>query len=133
MEDGTVSAKNTVQGSLSAIDPGADATCHVSAMLAIGKVLSSGTCEMLEAAGCPLAVETQKRLKFETMLAELSSRFVNVSAEMVDSQIEGALQGIVDLLEIDRSGLDEVSADGSLRCSRFDGQSNSQGFSGGRE
>ncbi len=46
------------------------------------------------------------------MLAELSTKFVNVPASQVDSQIEWGLRRIVELFGIDRCGLGEVSADG---------------------
>jgi signal transduction histidine kinase len=45
-------------------------------------------------------------------LAKLSATFVNVPASQVDSQIESGLRRIVELLEIGRCGLGEVSADG---------------------
>ena len=73
--------------------------------------LGSNQCETLNAAGCPLATSMQERLAFETLLAELSTKFVNVSASQVDSQIEWGLRRIVELFGIDRSGLGEVSSD----------------------
>ena len=86
--------------------------CPVSEMRSEADILSSGLCLTLENAGCPLAGETHRRLEFETLLTELSSRFVNVPAGEVDSQIEGGLRRIVELLGIDRCGFGEVSADG---------------------
>jgi len=70
--------------------------------------LSSGICQTLEDAGCPLAVETQRSVKFETLLTELSSRFVNVLDGDVDSQIEAGLQRVVELLGVDRSGFGQL-------------------------
>ena len=66
----------------------------------------------MHATGCPLATDVQKRLQFEALLTELSSKFVNVPANQVDSQIKWGLQRVVELLGIDRSGLGEVSPDG---------------------
>jgi signal transduction histidine kinase len=58
-----------------------------------------------------LAPPLQERLRFETLLAELSATFVNLPATQVDSQIESALQRLVEFLELDRGGLAEVLAD----------------------
>ena len=63
-------------------------------------------------AGCPLAPSFEERVQFESLLSELSSKFVNLAASEVDSQIESGLRRIVEFLGIDRSGFGEVSADG---------------------
>jgi signal transduction histidine kinase len=68
-------------------------------------------CNVLEEAGCPLAPLVQERLRFETLLAELSATFVNLPAGEVDSQIESALQRLVVFLGTDRGGLAEVLVD----------------------
>lgn len=68
--------------------------------------------QALEEAGCPLAQPAQDRLRFETLLANLSATFVNVVANEVDSQIELALRQIVEHLDLDRSGLGELSDEG---------------------
>jgi len=73
--------------------------------------LTLDLCNVLEEAGCPLAPPLQERLRFETLLAELSATFVNLPATQVDSQIESALQRLVEFLELDRGGLAEVLAD----------------------
>ena len=86
-------------------------TCPLSAKQAQGDVLNSDLCRTLEDAGCPLAADVHHRLQFETLLTELSAKFVNVPASQVDSQIEWGLRRIVELLGIDRSGLGQVSAD----------------------
>jgi signal transduction histidine kinase len=62
----------------------------------------------LEQAGCPLAPPVHERLRFETLLAELSGTFVNLATDEVDSQIESALERLVELLGVDRGGLAEV-------------------------
>jgi transcriptional regulator with GAF, ATPase, and Fis domain len=51
----------------------------------------------------------EERLKFETLLAELSVHFVNLSADQIDSAIEDAQRRICELLDIDRSTLWQVS------------------------
>lgn len=70
--------------------------------------LTSDHCHDLEAAGCPLAFPVQDRLRFETLLGELSARFVNLSASEVDSQIELALRRLVEFLGIDRGAVAEL-------------------------
>jgi signal transduction histidine kinase len=50
----------------------------------------------------------QERLRFETLLAELSATFVNLYASQVDSQIESALQRLVTFLGADRGALAEL-------------------------
>src|SRR5262249_36526995 len=53
----------------------------------------------------------QDRLRFETLLADLSATFVNVPASQVDSQIESALRRLVEFLEVDWGALAEVLVD----------------------
>ena len=50
----------------------------------------------------------KERLKFETLLAELSAHFVNLPAERIDSEIEDAQRRICELLDIDRATLWQV-------------------------
>lgn len=71
--------------------------------------LNSDLCGSLDEAGCPIAADVLKRLRFETLLSEVSSAFVNVSALEVDSQIERSLRRIVEFPGLDRCGLGEVS------------------------
>src|SRR5262245_32048156 len=73
--------------------------------------ITSDLCNVLEEAGCPLAPLVQERLRFETLLAELSATFVNLPADQVDSQIESALQRLVVFLGIERGGLAELLVD----------------------
>ena len=73
--------------------------------------LSSVVFSRMQDIGCPLAADSKQRFQFEKLLSELSAKFINVSAEQVDSQIKWGLQQIVELLGIDRSGLGQVSAD----------------------
>lgn len=63
----------------------------------------------------PVAVLPEpERWRFETLLANLSATFVNVSAAEVDSQIESGLKQIVEFLDFDRSGLGERSPEGMV-------------------
>ncbi len=86
-------------------------TCPVSIVPAGISSQSSDLYGALKDAGCPLAEDFHQRLYFESLLTELSSKFVNVPASQVDSQILWGLQRIVEVLRIDRSGLGQVSAD----------------------
>jgi len=62
----------------------------------------------------PVAIqaELEDRLRFETFLAELSARFVNLPPDQVDQQIENALRGLVEALHADRAGLGRLTEDG---------------------
>jgi signal transduction histidine kinase len=53
-------------------------------------------------------------LRFETLLANLSATFVNVPAAEVDSQIESGLKQIVEFLDLDRTGLGQLSPEGMV-------------------
>jgi radical SAM protein with 4Fe4S-binding SPASM domain len=55
-----------------------------------------------------MRTELEQRLRFETLLAELSARFVNLPAARIDGEIEGAQRRICELLDIDRSTLWQV-------------------------
>jgi hypothetical protein len=56
-----------------------------------------------------LRAELEERLRFETLLAELSARFVNLPADRIDSNIEDAQRHICELLDLDRSSPFQVS------------------------
>src|SRR5262245_14118377 len=73
--------------------------------------LTSNLCSALGEAGCPLAPAVQQRLRFEALLAELSATFVHLPAGQIDSQIEHALQRLVEFLGVDRGGLAELLTD----------------------
>jgi len=47
----------------------------------------------------------EERLRFERLLSDLSARFVNVSCEQVDGEIERALKIILHFFQVDRCGL----------------------------
>lgn len=59
-----------------------------------------------------LQVELEDRLRFETLLAELSARFVNLLPDQVDQEIENALGRLVEALQADRSALGRLTEDG---------------------
>jgi formate hydrogenlyase transcriptional activator len=50
----------------------------------------------------------EEQLRFEMLLADLSARFVNVSADAVDREIEDAQRRIVEMLGLDRSTLFQI-------------------------
>jgi two-component system, NarL family, sensor kinase len=58
-----------------------------------------------------LREQLEERLRFERLLTDLSATFVNVAAELVDAQIEHALQQFVDFLGVERGSLGQVSED----------------------
>jgi len=58
--------------------------------------------------------ELEERLRFETLLTEISGRFVNVPADRVDGEMEGAQRRICELLDLDRSTLWQVSGKGPV-------------------
>ncbi|CAB5080378.1 Formate hydrogenlyase transcriptional activator [Olavius algarvensis associated proteobacterium Delta 3] len=53
----------------------------------------------------------EERLRFETLLSQLSTRFLNLPPSEVDRQIEHGLQHLAEFLEVDRSTLFEFSHD----------------------
>ena len=59
-----------------------------------------------------IQTELEDRLRFETLLAELSARFVNLPPEQVDREIENALSRLADALHADRTALGRLTEDG---------------------
>ena len=59
-----------------------------------------------------IQAELEDRLRFETVLAELSARFVKLPPERVDQEIEDALRRLVAALQVDRTALGRLSEDG---------------------
>jgi transcriptional regulator with GAF, ATPase, and Fis domain len=47
----------------------------------------------------------EQQLRFETLLSEISTRFINLPAEQIDSEIEDGQRRICELLDLDRSTL----------------------------
>ena len=55
--------------------------------------------------------QLEERLRFERLLADLSAEFVNVAADLVDAQIEHALERLVDFLGVERGSFGQISED----------------------
>ena len=53
-----------------------------------------------------------ERLRFETLLTELSAAFANLPTRAVDQEIDKWLQNLVEFLDMDRAILDQVGEDG---------------------
>jgi formate hydrogenlyase transcriptional activator len=66
----------------------------------------------MNACNADFQAELEGRLRFETLLAELSARFVNLPPERVDQEIEDALRCLVEALQADRSALGRLTEDG---------------------
>src|SRR5271157_646317 len=64
---------------------------------------------MVVASKPDLHTELQERLRFETLVADLSLRFVNVAADRVDGEIELAQRAICDCLGLEHSSLWQTS------------------------
>ncbi len=63
----------------------------------------------MQALNTDIQAELEDRLRFETLLAKLSARFVNLLPEMVDWEIENALRCLVEALRVDRSALGRLT------------------------
>jgi len=59
-----------------------------------------------------LQAQLEERIRFETLLADLSARFVGLPAEALDREIEEAQRRICETLGLDRSTLGQPSQDG---------------------
>jgi formate hydrogenlyase transcriptional activator len=55
--------------------------------------------------------ELEARLRFEALLADLSSHFVNIAPDQVDEEIEDALKQVLEFFQVDRCGLLGISTD----------------------
>jgi formate hydrogenlyase transcriptional activator len=55
-----------------------------------------------------LRTQLEERLRFETLLAETSARFVNLPADQIDAEIEDAQRRICEFLNLDRSALGQA-------------------------
>jgi PAS domain S-box-containing protein len=60
---------------------------------------------MLVSPETDLQHKLEERLRFETLLAEISARFVNLPAEQIDQEIEDAQRRVCDCLGLDLSAL----------------------------
>jgi PAS domain S-box-containing protein len=56
--------------------------------------------------------ELNERLRFETLITDLSARFINIPASEVDKEIEAALKGIVEFIGEGRIAIIQSSKDG---------------------
>jgi transcriptional regulator with GAF, ATPase, and Fis domain len=56
---------------------------------------------------------------FETLIADIASQFVNLDSSLVEGVIEDAQRRLVEVLDLDRSGLFEFDADGNLVLAHF--------------
>jgi hypothetical protein len=64
-------------------------------------------------APAPVSARADDRLQFESLVADVSARFVNLPADQVDAEIEAAQRQIVEGLGLDRSTLFELQPDGN--------------------
>ena len=58
--------------------------------------------------------EVADRLRFETLLSDLTARFVNVPAEKLDEEIEAAQRQVCECLNLDLARVWQQTSDGSL-------------------
>ena len=58
-----------------------------------------------------LLEELDERMRFESLLVDLSATFVNLPADEVDTQIEQSLCKLIEFLGVDRSSFGELSED----------------------
>ena len=63
---------------------------------------------MVDVSKPDLQIELQERLRFETLVSDISARFVNVPADQVDSEIEDAQRRICECLKIEHSTVWQV-------------------------
>ena len=52
-----------------------------------------------------------EHLRFERLISDLSARFVNISPDQVDREIERALERVLEFFQVDRCGLLSISPD----------------------
>ena len=53
----------------------------------------------------------ERRMRFETLISDLSVRFVNIAPDQVDREIERALEQVLEFFQVDRCGLLGISPD----------------------
>ncbi len=58
-----------------------------------------------------LRAELENRIRFETLISDISARFVRLPSDTVDREIERALKQVLDFFEVDRCGLLGVHKD----------------------
>ncbi|MGZ6210190.1 MAG: hypothetical protein ACXWL9_08590, partial [Syntrophales bacterium] len=52
-----------------------------------------------------IRLEIEERLRFERLISDLSARFINLSPDQIEGEIEGGQRHICELLDLDRSSL----------------------------
>ena len=52
-----------------------------------------------------LSESLEDRIRFETLISDISARFVNISPDQVDPEINHALKQILEFFQVDRVGL----------------------------
>ena len=57
---------------------------------------------------------SKARLSFETLISNLSARFVSLPPDQVDDQIEHALESVRDFFQVERCGLLRVQQEGGV-------------------
>src|SRR5438270_1593038 len=62
-----------------------------------------------DAATATLIAMLEERLRFETLLSDLSAKLIHVAAGGLDAALEGALRQMITFLGVDRGNLDEYS------------------------
>jgi formate hydrogenlyase transcriptional activator len=60
-----------------------------------------------------LRAALEDRLRFETLIADLSAQFVNLDSDLIDGAIQDAQRRIIEALDLDRSSLFQFSDDGT--------------------
>ena len=51
-----------------------------------------------------LRAELENRIRFETLISDISARFVRLPSSEVDGEIERALKQVLDFFDVDRCG-----------------------------
>jgi formate hydrogenlyase transcriptional activator len=59
------------------------------------------------------------RMRFETLIADLASTFVNLDSDLVDGAIEDAQGRLVDVLNLDRSSLFQLDPEGNFVLTHY--------------
>jgi PAS domain S-box-containing protein len=76
------------------------------------QLVASAECLNREIEQRKQAVEAPKqRLQFEGLLSDISARFINISPDQVDLEIQSALRQILEFFQVDRCGLLRIAQD----------------------
>ncbi len=76
-----------------------------------GRPTGRGVCDAELPVDLTLREPLEERLRFERLLADLSAAFVNAAADLVDAQIEHALERLVNFLGVERGNCGQISDD----------------------